>query len=113
MTHQPSPSMNAPSTSASIAPTATHAASQNPRGNSCFIDLPKFSFESVDGDLSGEAAVALYPTSEAAAVPTPAPGMALTQEHNSEPLFIPSFLRCARSAHGGMKPDCDASNNCN
>lgn len=68
-------------------------------------DLPNQFSESVDGDLSGEAAVALYPTSEAAAVPIPAPGMALTQEHNFEPIFIPSFLRCARSAHDGMKPE--------
>lgn len=105
MKHQPSPSMNAPSTSASNAPTATDAAGQNPRGNSCIIDLPNFQSESVDGDLSGEAAVASSSTSEAAAVPTSAPGMALTQEHNSEPFFIPSFLHCARSAHDGIKPD--------
>ncbi|TXH85515.1 MAG: hypothetical protein E6Q77_00375 [Rhizobium sp.] len=69
------------------------------------IHLPKFPFESVDGDLSGEAAVASSSTSEAAAVPTPAPGMALLREQNSEPVFIPSFLHCARTAHGEMKPE--------
>lgn len=69
-------------------------------------DLPNQFSESVDGDLSGEAAVASSSTSEAAAVPTPAPGMAPTQEHNFERVIdLPSFLRCARSAHGGMKPE--------
>lgn len=70
-----------------------------------------FQSESVDGDLSGEAAVASSSTPDAAAVPIPAPGMALTQYAcggvaTSDPDQMPligEFPSCLM--HAGMKPE--------
>jgi len=100
MTHHPSPSMNAPSTSAKLRRRQRTTRIQNPLGS--VIELPAFLLRA--SSTSGTAAAADTNSPSAAAVFSSAPGMALTQEQNSEPLFMPSFLRRARSAHDAIEP---------
>lgn len=99
------PSKNAPNTSAMIPPTATDDASQNPRGSSCFIDLPKFLSESGEQSRDRQAAAALA-SPDAAAVASPAPGMARNaREQNSENV---SSLLLMDSNCGRVAGDCSA-----
>ena len=101
MKHHPNPSQNAPSSRASSAPPAQHDTNSNPLGS--VIDLPSFLPRA--SSTSGNSTAGDSGLRSPAADFSSAPGMALTQEQDSEPLDIPSFLRRARPAHDGMKPE--------
>lgn len=98
--HQPIPMNSDPNTIAQIAKAPN--APMHPNFTVSSIDIPDFlprastSGNSAAGDSNSRSPAAVSFT----------PGMACTREQNSELVTeLPSFLRCARSAHGGMKPE--------